>query len=76
MEDKPKKNLEKHALFAKQLLWYLHLALSAVCGLQETQAASADIKLQLCMHQVHLKALRCGPKFCLAFIAFSISKHK
>lgn len=33
MEDKTKKILEK--FFAKQLLWHLHLALSAVCALQK-----------------------------------------
>lgn len=76
MEDKAKKILEKHALFAKQLLWHLHLALSAVCALQETQAAFAHTKLQLCLHRVRLKGLCLGPKFCLAFTAFSISKYK
>lgn len=76
MEDKAKKILEKHALFPKQLLWHLHLALSAVCALQETQAASAGMKPWLRMHRVRLKGLCPGPKFCLAFAAFSISKHK
>lgn len=76
MEGKAKKILEKHALFAKQLLWHLHLALSSVCALQETQAASAGIKLRLRMHRVRLKGLCPHPKFCLTFTAFSISKHK
>lgn len=44
--------------------------------LQETQAAAADTKPQLCMHRVHLKGLCSDSKFCLAFTVFAISEHK
>lgn len=47
-----------------------------VSALQEIQAASAGIKLQLSMCRVHLKCLCSSPKFCLAFTVFAISEHK
>lgn len=75
MEDNAKKNFGKACSFCKAASVTFTWALSAVCALHETQAVSSHIKLQLCMHKAHMKGLYAGPKFCLAFTAFSISKH-
>lgn len=62
--------LETHYLFAEQVLWHLHLALSATWVLKEIQATSAGINPQLHIYIVHLKGLCPGPNFCLTFTAF------